>query len=104
MTILDKSQNDKKDELIVNTSVIPSEVEESHSYNVIPSEVEESHPNVMSTEVETSHPQCHPESVAKRSREDLNPSVIPTNNVISTEVETSNPHNVMSTAVETSNP
>ena len=64
---------------------------------------EETNPNVISTEVqrsgeisatldgvETSKPQCHPESVAKRSREDLNP------NVMSTEVETSNPNVILS--------
>ena len=63
MTILDKSQNDKKDELIVNGNVMSSH-EVMSSHNVILSE-------------------------AERSREDLNPSVIPTNNVISTEVQRS---------------
>ena len=132
MTILDKSQNDKKDELIVNGNVIPtsnvilSEAERSRedlNPSVMSTEVETSHPNVMSTEVETSHPQCHPESVAKRSREDLNPTVMSTevegeltaplssrassrdlpNNVISTEVEKSHP-TVIPTEVEESNP
>ena len=81
MTILDKSQNDKKDELIVNendtTTVISTEVQRSGEISAEPDGVE------------TSNPQCHPESVAERSREDLNPNVIPTSNVISTEVQRS---------------
>ena len=113
MTILDKSQNDKKDELIVNendtTTVISTEVQRSGEISAKPNGVEgeltaplssrassrDLPHNVMSTEVETSNPQCHPESEAQRSREDLNP------NVMSTEVETSNP-NVISTEVQRS--
>ncbi len=78
MTILDKSQNDKKDELIVNGNVIPT-------------------PNVILSE-------------AKRSREDLNPSVmstaVETSNptVISTEVQRSGEISAKLDGVETSNP
>ena len=172
MTILDKSQNDKKDELIVNendtTTVISTEVQRSGEISAKPNAVEgeltaplssrassrdlsnsdenevmeldfiegddfsddwddeveeetkdendESSDDELLTDLpegmdevlkniekyskesyddEDSHPQCHPESVAKRSREDLNP------NVMSTEVETSNP-TVISTEVQRS--